>query len=266
MSTNPRPRIAVLQPPPAFAEAAAQWAQRLDLMLVDAGSTAQYELLLRLQPDAAEPGYRLALQENSANAPGPVALNFIAGVVDHRRRFGGGRGQPLARAIGLKHGATPKVVDLTAGLGRDAFVLATLGCTVHMVERVPVVAALLENGLARAAQNLEVSPIIERMPLYWADSSQWLANLDANARPDVIYLDPMYPQRSKRALVKKEMQLFHALVGTDDDAPALLAQALEKARKRVVVKRPRTAPPLEGPAPQFVISSPNTRYDVYSIR
>ncbi len=263
MTTDPQLNVALLQPQPALATVARQWARRLDLQLTDGGEG--YALLLQVLPDSAAPGYRLALQATGSNAPGPVAVDFIAGRAAHRRRYGGGRGQPLARAIGLKRGAAPRVADLTAGLGRDAFVLATLGCRVDLVERVPLVAALLENGMARAAHDPEVGPTIARMHLHWSDAKQWLASTGAQQRPDVIYLDPMYPTRGKSALVKKEMQLFHGLVGADPDSPALLELAMQRAVKRVVVKRPRSATPLAGWAPGFVISSPNTRYDVYPI-
>ncbi|WP_445775347.1 class I SAM-dependent methyltransferase, partial [Shewanella sp.] len=64
-----------------------------------------------------------------------INVDFVSGAVAHRRKFGGGRGQSIAKAVGLKQGVTPTVVDGTAGLGRDAFVLASLGCKVIMVER-----------------------------------------------------------------------------------------------------------------------------------
>lgn len=265
MTDAPEPIAALLRPPPALLDAGLQWAKRLHLPLVESNGTAPYSLLVQLLPDHNGSDYRLAVQINTPNPPGPVSVDFAGGALGHRRRFGGGRGQPLARAVGLKHGATPQVVDVTAGLGRDAFVLAHLGCSVRMVERVPLVAALLEDALARAAADPDLAAVIGRMQLFGADSIRWLADLNTDAYPDVIYLDPMYPQRRKQALVKKEMQLFHILVGADQDAPALLARALTRVRKRVVVKRPRGAPPLEGPPPTFAIHGPNTRYDVYVV-
>jgi len=84
-------------------------------------------------------------------------------------------------------------------------------------------------------------------------------------RPEVVFLDPMYPHRQKSALVKKEMRLLRQLVGDDEDASDLLVTALARARRRVVVKRPRLAPTLTGPAPGFQIIAPNTRFDVYPI-
>ncbi len=208
---------------------------------------------------------RLELRTAGPHAPGPVFVDFVGGAVGHRHRFGGGRGQPLARAVGLKAGAIPTVLDATAGLGRDAFVLADLGCSVRLVERSPVIAALLRDGLRRAAAEPELAPIVDRMTLIEGDAKTYLATLADTDRPDVVYLDPMYPHRTKSALVKKEMRVFRAVVGEDPDAPGLLAAALTCARRRVVVKRPRLAPSLEGPKPTTVIEGKTTRFDVYSV-
>lgn len=209
---------------------------------------------------------RLELREWRRDAPGPVYVDFVAGPVAHRRRFGGGRNQPLARAAGLKGGVTPTVVDATAGLGRDGFVLASLGCTVRLIERAPIIAALLRDGLQRAARAPDIGPLVmERLHLIVADGRDYLCNLVEHQRPDIVYLDPMYPHRDKTASVKKEMRALRQWVGDDDDAPELLAAALRCARRRVVVKRPRRAPALIGPKPGFQIIAPNTRFDVYPI-
>ncbi|MEN8215361.1 MAG: class I SAM-dependent methyltransferase [Pseudomonadota bacterium] len=201
---------------------------------------------------------RLELRDMTTRM-GPVYVDFVGGALGYRRRYGGGRKQPLAKAIGLKDGTT--VLDATAGLGRDAFILAHLGCHVQMIERSPVVAALLYNGLQRAEQDAKIGTLIkERLQLIHHDAQDWLLQL--SEQPDVIYLDPMYPHRKKSALVKKEMRLFRAIVGDDLDAPALLKVALACARRRVVVKRPKWAPSLEKPS--FYIESENTRFDVYN--
>ena len=191
---------------------------------------------------------------------GGICVDFVEGAVAHRRKFGGGRGQDIAKAVGLKHGFTPHVLDATAGLGRDAFVLATLGCQVSMIERMPVVAALLENGLERAQLNSEVADIANRMSLVHASS---IENMDCVVQPDVIYLDPMYPHREKSAAVKKEMRVFQSLVGEDLDADDLLAPALALAKYRVVVKRPSYAPVLAGKKPSTSIKMKKNRFDVY---
>jgi 16S rRNA (guanine1516-N2)-methyltransferase len=207
---------------------------------------------------------RLELRELEVGAPGPVYVDFTAGAADYRRRYGGGRQQPLARAVGLKGGAAPTVIDPTAGLGQDAFVLASLGCRVCLVERSPVIAALLRDGLQRAIQDPDIGILIqERLSLRVADGRDYLQELDEDRWPDVIYLDPMYPHRRKTALAGKEMRLLKALVGDDHDASGLLAVALMRARRRVVVKRPRRAPALSGPAPDTRIIAPNTRFDLY---
>ena len=152
------------------------------------------------------------------------------------------------------------MLDATAGLGRDAFVLATLGCKVTLMERMPIVAALLEDGLARASLSAEVNDITKNMQLHYGSS---IENMDVATPPDVIYLDPMYPHKKKSALVKKEMRIFQSLVGSDDDADNLLAPALKLAKYRVVVKRPSYAPPLAGKTPSTTIKMKKNRFDVY---
>jgi 16S rRNA (guanine1516-N2)-methyltransferase len=197
-----------------------------------------------------------------------ISVDFVSGAVAHRRKFGGGRGQSIAKAVGLKQGLTPTVVDGTAGLGRDAFVLASLGCKVIMVERNPVVAALLEDGLRRAYDDAEIGQWMhERMSLFHGSSLNALADAVKTSTNvseiDVVYLDPMYPHREKSALVKKEMRVFQTLVGADLDADGLLAPAIALATKRVVVKRPDYADDLDGVKPHSVIETKKNRFDLY---
>ena len=106
---------------------------------------------------------------------------------------------------------------------------------------------------------------MERLRLTVADGRAYLQELAEDQRPDVVYLDPMYPHRRKAALAGKEMRLLRQLAGDDDDAPELLVAALACARRRVVVKRPRRAPALAGPPSGFQIVAPNTRFDVYLV-
>lgn len=208
----------------------------------------------------------LGLQLTGKGAPGPVRAEFVSGKMGYRREHGGGAGQLVAKAVGLqKTKATLHVLDATAGLGQDAFVLASLGCRVTLFERNPVIHALLEDGLARAALNVDCAPIIERMTLREGSSIDWLSSASEGVA-DVIYLDPMFPHRDKSALVKKEMQVFRMIVGDDDDSERLLSAALAAATYRVVVKRPRKAPAIEGPEPATRIEGKSSRYDVYSIK
>ncbi|MFP3979364.1 class I SAM-dependent methyltransferase [Marinobacter sp. KMM 10035] len=213
----------------------------------------------------------LCLQVAGKGAPGPVRAEFVTGKMGYRREHGGGSGQLVARAVGLqKAKAGLHVLDATAGLGQDAFVLASLGCRVSLFERNPVIHALLADGLARAALNMDCAPIIARMTLRAGSSIDWLTSAEeASDTPDVadvIYLDPMFPHRDKSALVKKEMQVFRTVVGDDDDSEALLNTALATATYRVVVKRPRKAPAIPGPEPSTRVEGKSSRYDIYPIR
>lgn len=221
------------------------------------GPSEPYQLLLTPE--------RLEARQIGPGAFGPVFVDFVGGAVGHRRRFGGGRGQPIAKAIGLKKGATPTVLDATGGLARDAFVLASLGCEVTLVERLAPVAALVEDGLTRAADDPEVGEVVRRMKLIHGEAVEVLRNLPPPSRPEVIYLDPMYPPRGKSAEVKKEMRLLQALAGKADDADRLLAGALETATKRVVVKRPDYAPPMAERKPSTAVCTKKHRFDIYVI-
>lgn len=220
-----------------------------------------FELLLIIDEQG------VCLQQTGPKAPGPVRVDFVEGQAAHRRKFGGGAGQQIAKAIGVKSGVRPYVADVTAGLGRDAFVLATLGCEVTMVERSPVIAALLKDGLRRALAHPDVAPIAMRMRLVQGDGRSWLAEQKGlEEAPQVVYVDPMFPHSDKTAQVKKEMRLFRELIGGDEDAGELLAAALDTAKNRVVVKRPRKAPVIEGIEPGLVLSGKSGRFDIYPLK
>jgi 16S rRNA (guanine1516-N2)-methyltransferase len=190
-----------------------------------------------------------------------LVVDFVGGAVGHRLRFGGGRGQALPRAAGFARGETPRIVDATAGLGRDAFLLASLGAEVVLVERVPAVAALLADGLARArAAGPDYAAIVDRMRLVEGNAIELLAGL----APEVVLVDPMHPPRGNTALVKQEMRQLRELVGADPDALALLQAALAAASRRVVLKWPSHAAPLVGlRPPSHSIAGKSTRYDVF---
>jgi 16S rRNA (guanine1516-N2)-methyltransferase len=208
----------------------------------------------------------LALYATGPKRPGPVRADFVSGAVAHRRQFGGGTGQLIARACGIKSGIRPTIVDATAGLGRDAFVLATLGCQVHMLERSSVVHALLAAGLEQALSVPDLAETLQRMTLERADGRTWLQKCPEQQQPDLVYLDPMFPHTDKKAQVKKEMLAFRELVGQDTDDAELLAAALEAARCRVVVKRARKAPAITGQKPSYSLEGKSSRYDIYALR
>lgn len=211
-------------------------------------------------------GDRFYLQQGGRKAPGPVSVDFVNGASAHRRKFGGGKGQSIAKAVGVSSAYQPTVLDATAGLGRDAFVLATLGCDVTMIERHPVVYLLLNSGLQCAQGSEDVADIMARMKLLQGNSIELLAHwlTDKNPQPDIVYLDPMFPHSKSSAEAKKEMKLFRSLVGPDLDENELWKQANDIARCRVVVKRPAKAPPLAGKSPSYSLSGKANRFDIYS--
>lgn len=242
----------------ALKDGALALCQRFDLTLVGRSLLQQDGFHLCLGFDG------LSLQQGGVK-PGKkrtqVQVDFSHGASAHRRKFGGGQGQDIAKAIGVT-AYKPSVIDATAGLGRDSFVLATLGCQVTAFERQPVVAALLADGLSRAASDPEIADIIARIKLQHGASHELLTAVEQPV--DVVYLDPMFEHDEKnKAQVKKDMQAFRQVVGRDDDADDLLSQALACARCRVVVKRARKARPLANQEPTYALTGKANRFDVY---
>lgn len=267
VTTMPNSIAVLCNYPPLLSQAEAL-ANLLQLLLLtdqapDAIDTAEFVVLFAQDS--------IQLQQTGRKAPGPVIAEFTEGAVDHRRKFGGGKGQMIAKAVGIKSGVYPQVLDATAGLGKDSFVLASLGCGVTMIERSPIVQTLLADGLARAQlfareQDMELLQTVNRMQLLTQDSRGYLESLLPDRFPDVIYLDPMFPERHKTADVKKEMAAFHQIVGKDEDADALLPLALAHVNYRVVVKRPRKAPLLNNQSPSYQLEGKSSRYDIYTVK
>ncbi len=212
-------------------------------------SRAQFRLILTDK--------HLLLQLNQEKAPA-VYADFTGGKALYRL----GQGELITRAMGITKLDNPYIIDATAGLGRDAFVLASKGCHVTMIERAPLVFLLLEDALQRARENPDTREIAERMQLINSDANDYLNTKNASPA-DIVYLDPMYPERKKTALVKKEMQLFQVLLKNDDPGHALLQPALQKAGHRVVVKRPRKGEYLNQQKPDFSLTGKSIRFDVY---
>ncbi|MDX2345606.1 MAG: class I SAM-dependent methyltransferase [Legionella sp.] len=184
----------------------------------------------------------------------PIAIDFEEIVV---RRCRQGLKKPgILKACKPKPGL--KILDATAGFGRDAAILASSGAEVFMCEREPMLAALLEDGLKRLNPDNNL-----KLKLIQADAKDYLSALDAADYPDIIYLDPMHPARTKSARVKKDLYALQQLLGADDNPMALLACARAHAKKRVVVKWPAKQPALL--TPNYVISGKTIRFDVYQM-
>ena len=169
-----------------------------------------------------------------------------------------GRELPV-RAVKIKGVPEPIVVDATAGLGEDSFLLAAAGCRVLLFEYDPVIFALLSDALERAKRDPETAPIVSRMTLFPGDSIPALPTLTPH--PDVVLLDPMFPERTKSALVKKKFQLLHQLERPCENERALFDAALAAHPKRIVIKRPAKGPYLAGVKPSYSLSGSAVRFD-----
>ena len=189
---------------------------------------------------------------------GPLHLDFNQGVLGQRLQSASIRKEPLARAIGLHKKTELRVCDATAGIGREGCLLAALGARVTLVERSPIMVALLRDALERCHASWR-----EQVDLVAADSRDFLRE-SSHPSFDVIYLDPMFEAKSHKARVKKEMQYLQALMGPQEDADALLEAALSLNPWRIVVKRPLKAPSLLAKNPDFCLTLAAYRFDVYT--
>ena len=158
-------------------------------------------------------------------------------------------------------GRYPVILDATAGMGQDSLLLAAAGFEVEMYEQNPVIAALLADCLERAGQDPDLEEIVCRMHLHERDSIEALRNLKES--PDVIYLDPMFPERQKSALVKKKFQLLHLLEMPCRDEEALFKAAVDARPFKLVVKRPLKGPKLAGITPGYSLTGKAIRYDCF---
>ena len=166
----------------------------------------------------------------------------------------------LVRAARVRGADAPTAVDATAGLGEDSLLLAAAGFTVTMFEKDPVIAALLRDALERAAVVPGLADVVARMALVEGDSTVGLRELGFS--PDVVFLDPMFPERTKSAAVKKKFQLLHHLERPCEDEEGLLGAALAARPRKVVIKRPPKGPWLAGAKPSHSVAGKAVRYDV----
>jgi 16S rRNA (guanine1516-N2)-methyltransferase len=195
---------------------------------------------------------------------GPIVVggpktDFATGRFGYRAaRFG--QSEPLLRAVGSSKSRPLSIVDATAGLGHDGFLLAASGAQVTLIERSSVMFAELERALLDARQNDDLAEIAARMTVLHGDSRDLLRDIKA----DVFYIDPMHPERKKSALVKEPMRLLRDVVGDDSDSAELIQIALQHSPGRVVVKWPAKADLPDGiPQPSYELKSRTTRYCVF---
>jgi len=221
------------------------------------------DLLLAVTPERLE--LRVLQGESDLVGGNPIFADLTA--IDTTSPAGRKIDMPLLKAVGIKKGEPhrPAVVDGTAGLGEDTWLLASHGCNVTALERQPIIAALLDDALRRAG--IEQPETANRITLHTADASDWLqqATSHQTPAPDAIILDPMFPP-GRKTKERKPMRVVRLLAGNDDDAPKLLAAALATGTHRVCVKRPLRAPVIENPdrpAPDVVYKGKAVRFDVY---
>ncbi|HEX4924905.1 MAG TPA: class I SAM-dependent methyltransferase [Bdellovibrionales bacterium] len=219
---------------------AAELAQRLGLERIEEPAPGSF--CLKVGADHLE----LVHVDEDGRVPAGIVVDFASGPMRQLVRSAG-KSQPLAKAVGAAK-SPPYVLDATAGLGKDTLFLATVGCRVLALEKNPVIFALLEDGYRRGLEDGLVGEILrERVQFALGDSIEYLENIGPSEAPEVVYLDPMFPESKKSALPKKEMQIFRALIKEKIDEPRLFEAAVAKAKIRVVVKRPSSSEPLAEP-------------------
>lgn len=181
------------------------------------------------------------------------------------------KSEMIARACNISE--KPSLIDATAGLGHDTLLMAHLGANVSLIERHPILFTLLEDSKKQAESDPFLSKVVSRIHLVFSDSNAYLQqHIDEHKTVDVVYLDPMFPQRDqnqqaikKQAQVKKQMQLLHMLLPEDgemDLGDHLLVLAQQIA-KRVVVKRPRLAVFLNDQSTDHQWLGDACRFDAY---
>ncbi len=255
-ATKHRYSIAVTWTVPALAAQAEELARQLALPLTE--TEGQHILLLRVSQEGLE-----LVKLDDPHLNGPVRVDFTAGAIDYRRQQQGR--ELLLKAVGCKGNRRPVVLDATGGLGRDSFLLAAAGCQVRIIEREPILAALLADGLQRAQQHSKTAAIAARIRLTVGDATLFLREMRKQGqRMEVIYLDPMFPERHKSALVKKEAQMLQLLAAPDNpEAEKELLAAALAVSGRVAIKRPVKAPFLAGRKPSYSLLGKTIRFDVY---
>ena len=189
----------------------------------------------------------------------PILIDFTSGQFNYRMKKSGRRREMLAKAVGVKD--RTNVLDCTAGLGRDTFLLASLGCRVTMIERSPVLALLLDDALRRASYHVDLAETVTRIELVSANTIDYLSSMDRV--PEVIILDPMFPARNKSAQVKGDMQMMQRFLGTDDDVDVLFAAACATKCTRIVLKRPLHDKFELSVKPTNTLKGSSVRFDVF---
>ena len=198
-----------------------------------------------------ENGLSLMLEDTAVSVDLPKLVRRISNSNPH--------GEMVVKAAKIRGKDSPTVIDATAGLGEDSFLLAAAGFSVTLCEYNPVICALLQNGIERAKCVPQLKAAAERMTVYAGDSIEYMASL--TEKPDVVLLDPMFPERQKSALLKKKFQLIQQLESPCSDEEALLNAAVNLRPHKIVIKRPLKGAFLAGRKPDYSLNGKAIRYD-----
>ncbi len=187
-------------------------------------------------------------------------LKYRGDFTEMLHRLTGGRLQhEMLSHIARTKKENPTAIDATAGMGTDSIIFAACGYDVTMFEQNPVIAALLKDAMQRARKHPELSEIVSRMTLIEGDSIELMPKIPFS--PDIIYLDPMFPERRKSGLINKKLQLIQKLEHPCYEGEALLNAAISLNPEKIIIKRPLKGENLAGKTPSYTIKGKAIRYD-----
>ncbi|OAJ33513.1 class I SAM-dependent methyltransferase [Piscirickettsia salmonis] len=247
--------VAIIIKDSQFTEKSQTLAHSIHLPLIDEANPCHYDYYLSY--DAVG----LALESSTNNSFKPLRIDFVHGKTAQRLQQASINKEAIAKAFGLHKGRRPYVLDCTAGLGRDAMLLTKLGCRVDMIERSPIIYALLNDALQRASLHSLTKDLTSHIRLFHTQAKNYFDDYPSR-HYDVIYLDPMFPEKKKSALAQKEMQIFKEIVGGDLDAHLIFNACQGYYTDRLIIKRPRLAP-LLAQSPSYQLAGKANRFDIY---
>jgi len=208
-----------------------------------------------LRLDAEAQGVRIELTDLQLY----FVHSFISGPIAKRASQST---QLLLKACNNKQRSLRSILDLTAGWGVDALILARHGQQVTMLEQHQLLHAIIAHSLEQLALTPTGAEIAQRLTLEHTNARHYLQSLGSGEEFDCIYLDPMFAAHKSGAKPAKEMQILQALT-ENQDIESCFELALSKARKRVVVKRAAKASPLAETKPDLVQRAKTIRFDIY---
>lgn len=249
----PKAPIAVYADPDIPLAKARQLAQTVDLPLIQ-----------HLEPDGiylhqTSAWLELLAYGEKGGKPLRLKVDFTEGKNLYRARKA--HSELVVRAVKVRKRLPARVVDATGGLGKDAFLLAAAGCTVDVFERNPIMAVLLLDGLRRASYDHATADICARIILHPVDMVSHIN--ETTDAPEVIYLDPMFPARTKRAKVKLDLSLLQCIAQGQEGEQELFAAAWNAGPRKIVVKRPVHGSWLCNVQPSATLQGKAVRFDMY---